>query len=193
MELILASGSPRRRELLKMLGLEFRVIPSESGENPPVGASPEETVKALAAAKALEVAGRSPAGSLVIGADTLVYLDGSPMGKPGDEAQAAKMLERLSGRTHTVYTGVALVRDGELIKEAEKTDVTFRVLRRREIETYIKTGEPMDKAGAYGIQGIGAIFVESIRGDYFNVMGLPLCRLGRMTERFGYSLLKENG
>lgn len=179
MDIILASKSPRRSELLTMLGLEFKVIPAKSEEKCSDDMAPGDMVMTIAAGKAREIAGQYP-DSLVIGADTLVYLDGKAMGKPSDKADATRMLRKLSERVHQVYTGVAVICNGEEKTAFEKTDVEFRHLTEREIEWYIETGEPMDKAGAYGIQGRGAVFIPGIKGDYFNVMGLPLCRLWKM-------------
>ena len=188
MNLILASASPRRRELLSHFTDDFILDPAAGAENPPAGAAPEEIVKALSAAKAQEVAARHP-GAIVIGADTIVELDGTILGKPADRDDAFRMLRALSGREHRVYTGVTLVRDGVAVSEAEMTRVFFRELTDREIWAYIDSGEPMDKAGAYGYQGLAGVFVEGIRGDFFNVVGLPLCRLGRMLEAMGVQLL----
>ena len=189
MRLILASASPRRRELLEMLsidGLEIR--PAKGEELPHPELTPPELVKALSAAKAAEIAAEYP-DAVVIGADTVVSVDGTVLGKPKDEADAAAMLRLLSGRAHEVYTGVT-VRQGErVLSEAEGTAVHFRPMTEAEIAAYVATGEPLDKAGAYGAQGIGGLFVERIEGDFFNVMGLPLCRLGRMLASFGVDLI----
>lgn len=179
MGIILASKSPRRSELLAMLGFEFDIIPASGEEKLSENMMPGEAVMSLARSKAREIAELNR-DSLVIGADTLVYLDGKPMGKPSDKVEAAKMLHKLSGRTHQVYTGVAVVGNGVEKVDFEKTDVEFRELTDEEINWYIETGEPMDKAGSYGIQGQGAVFIPRINGDYFNVMGLPLCRLWSM-------------
>ncbi len=188
MDLILASASPRRRELLANLGLSFAVIPAKGPEKPPAGADAGQTARALAEAKAREVAADHP-GAVVIGADTVVEADGALLGKPRDEEDAARMLRLLSGREHRVYTGVAVIRDGTVLSRWEATRVFFRPLTDREIAAYIATGEPMDKAGAYGYQGLASLFVERIEGDYFNVVGLPLCGLGRMLDELGVSLL----
>lgn len=179
MDIVLASGSPRRKELLETLRLEFSVCPAKDEENAPDGAGPEETVKALALAKAQEVARLYPQ-SLIIAADTIVCVDGRILGKPADEDEARQMLHLLSGRGHEVYTGTALIAPGKMLCQSECTKVFFRRLSDEEINAYVLTGEPMDKAGAYGIQGRAALMVERIEGDYFNVMGLPLCRLGQM-------------
>lgn len=189
MGIILASGSPRRRELLEMLGLEFEVRPAVGGEHPPEHAGPEEIVLSLAGAKAAEVAEHSGAENVIIAADTIVWLDGGLLGKPHDEADAARMLGLLSGREHEVWTGVCVLRGAEALAGAEQTFVKFRELTPEDISAYIATGEPMDKAGAYGAQGYASLFVEGIRGDFFNVMGLPLCRLGKMLGKLGVKLL----
>lgn len=185
MRIILASASPRRRELTEMLGLEITIIPAEGEERAPVGASPAEVVRALARAKCEEVAPRCAPGETCVAADTIVCLDGKILGKPHSKAEAREMLTALSGRAHEVYTGVAVCRDGALMTEAERTTVHFRDISEEEIAAYIATGEPMDKAGAYGAQGKGAVFVKGIEGDFFNVMGLPLCLLDRMLKAVG--------
>ena len=203
MKIVLASASPRRRELLEMCGLEFEIIPDTAGEEVIApGLTPEQVVSKIAMTKAENVAytikSRLNDGAnygimndtLIIAADTIVYLDGEPFVKPADESDAAEMLRRLSGRRHTVATGVALIKDDTRVFGAESTDVYFRDLSAGEISTYIKTGEPMDKAGAYGVQGLGSLFIERIEGDFYNVMGLPLCRLGKMLEVFGIFLLR---
>lgn len=170
---VLASASPRRREILGMLFPRFDVVPADIDEVMPLCASAAETVESLAAQKARHVA-KTHDGSLVIGSDTLVYLDGQALGKPRDEAQARQMLASLSGRTHQVYTGVCLVYGCEQRIFHSSADVSFAKMSEREINWYVATGEPMDKAGAYGIQGYGSRFVKSINGDFFTVMGLPL-------------------
>ena len=188
MNLILASASPRRRELLSRFGVPFLIDPADGPEVPPAGADAAHTVMALSEAKALETALRHP-DDLVIGADTVVELGGAILGKPHDEADAFRMLRALAGNEHRVYTGVTLVKGAERLSEAEMTRVFFRSMTDAEIAAYIATGEPMDKAGAYGYQGVAGLFVERIDGDYFNVVGLPLCRLGRMLKTMGVSLL----
>lgn len=191
MAVILASGSPRRRELMEMLKVrELKIIPAKGEECPPAGAGPEETVKALARAKCAEVAALASAEDTVVAADTIVWFDGRIYGKPHSEAEAFEMLSALSGATHEVYTGVAVQARGELHVEAERTLVHFRYIDPEEIRAYIATGEPMDKAGAYGAQGRGAVFVRGIEGDFFNVMGLPLCRLDAMLKLTGTELLR---
>ena len=181
MEIILASKSPRRREILELMGItDFEVIPA-SGEEKAVGLPPDETVKRIASGKAAAVYDEHK-NALVIAADTLVYLGGAPLGKPKDEKDAHRMLRALSGREHAVYTGVCVMYAGKTLCESERTLVRFRALSDEEIDAYIATGEPMDKAGAYGAQGRGAVFIEGITGDFFNVMGLPACRLDRMLK-----------
>lgn len=185
MRIILASASPRRRELTEMLGLEIKIIPAVGEERAPVGAPPAEVVCALARAKCEEVAPNCAPGEVCVAADTIVWLDGKILGKPHSAAEARDMLAALSGRAHEVYTGVAVCRDGVLLAEAERTTVHFRDIAEEEIAAYIATGEPMDKAGAYGAQGKGAVFVKGMEGDFFNVMGLPLCLLDRMLKAVG--------
>ena len=189
MGIILASGSPRRFELLKMIGIEdFNVIPATCDELITPGLSPESTVCDIALQKAVNVLSLCNEDDIIIAADTLVYLDGEPLGKPVDTEDAAKMLKVLSGRKHTVFTGLALVRGDVQVTAAEPTNVYFRKLSDKEILDYISTGEPMDKAGAYAAQGRGAVFIRRIEGEFFNVMGMPLCLLSEMLNDFGYSL-----
>lgn len=172
-----------------MLGLEFEVRPAKGEEFLPDGIAPDEAVRRLSAQKARSVAEGCGPEDVVIGADTIVWYDGRILGKPKDEQDAARMLSALSGNTHTVYTGVTVVRGDTVLSAAEETEVRFRRLSGGEIDGYIKTGEPMDKAGAYGAQGLAALFVEGIRGDFFNVMGLPVCRLGKLLKEVGVTLL----
>jgi len=188
--IVLASASPRRRELLQRLGLEFEVVPSRAGERAAPGAAPEEAVLLLARAKAEDVASHLGEG-LVIGADTAVILGDELLGKPRDREDARAMLEALSGRAHRVLTGVAVVdaATGRLACGVEETTVYVRRLSAEEIDSYVATGEPMDKAGAYGIQGRGSVLVRGIEGCYFNVVGLPLARLACMLEDFGVRVL----
>ena len=194
--LILASASPRRRELLSLLGLPFTVVPSPY-EEPPAPPSPIDLpafVTDLARNKAAAVAQSEP-DALVLGADTLVSLSmesyGIPLGKPVDAADARRMLRLLAGAVHTVHTGVALFRtltDGTLtapLCTAVRTEVRFRALSDAMIADYVATGEPLDKAGAYGAQGYAAPFIESFHGDFYNVVGLPLCEVGRLLEQSG--------
>ena len=188
--LVLASSSPRRRELMQMLGFRNLIVcPAVGEEYPPEGAGPEEIVGALSLSKAREVLEKSPDDALVIAADTIVWLDGRALGKPHSEEEAASMLRSLSGRSHEVYTGVTLMdREGSQT-ETERSVVFFRELSDDEIRRYIDCGEPMDKAGAYGAQSRGALFVRRIEGDFFNVMGLPLCLLGQMLAAKGVTVL----
>ena len=188
MKVILASGSPRRKELLEMLGLEFEIHPAKGEEKADAGMSPEKLVCALAGAKAAEVAVEYP-DALIIAADTIVWAENEVLGKPKNEADAVRMLKLLSGRSHKVYTGLAVSRGDKTELAAEETEVIFRVLDEDEINAYVATGEPLDKAGAYGIQGKASVFVEGIKGDYYNVMGLPLCRLGEILRSIGVRLL----
>lgn len=179
MKLILASGSPRRRELLMMTGLKFDIVTSDADESIPEDTDPGIAALTLCERKALAVANLPKCkGSVVIGADTIVSLDGRKFGKPKDEDDAYQMLSALSDRTHTVYTGVAIVNsDLTINKFVEATEVHFYPLSDRQIRVYIATGEYRDKAGGYAIQGGGAVFVSGIIGDYYNVMGLPIGRL----------------
>lgn len=202
--IVLASASPRRKELLEQIGLEFEICPAK-GEEVITSIVPEEVVQELSRQKAEEVAAMvssykekheelmTPQELIVIGADTVVAMDGSILGKPVDEEDAARMLTMLSGKTHSVYTGVTLVvvdennRAGEL-SFYEKTDVTMCPMTAEEIQWYVDTKEPMDKAGAYGIQGKCAIFVKEIKGDYNNVVGLPVSHLYQELKRLGINL-----
>ncbi len=188
MDIILASGSPRRKELLGQMGLDFTVCPADVDETIAPGTPPERAVAELSARKAQAVAESHPA-ELVLAADTVVVLDQAILGKPHSQAQAVEMLSRLSGRTHAVYTGFTLQKEGRVVTKVERTAVTFRRLTSGEIEAYVATGEPMDKAGAYGIQGLGSLLVQGIQGDYFNVMGLPVCALGQALQEFGVNAL----
>lgn len=176
---VLASRSPRRRKLLEQMGLAFIVEVSPVEEVIPEGSAPKEIVQQLALEKAEAVARVHPA-ALILGADTIVVLEGAVLGKPRDAPEARWMLHRLSGHTHTVFTGIALVHPSthRKVTAYEQTDVTFAELTEREIAAYVATGSPMDKAGAYGIQDDqGALFIPRIDGDYYNVVGLPLHRL----------------
>jgi len=183
--IVLASGSPRRLELLEKMGIkDFAVLVDTSEEVITPGLSPEEQVKKLSLQKAQNVAKKCNKDDIIIAADTIVYLDSKPLGKPVSNADAISMLKDLSGRKHSVYTGVTLLRDNKVISHAERTDVSFREVSGSEIEAYVKTGEPMDKAGSYAAQGRAAVFIERIEGDFFNVMGLPLCKVSKMLKEF---------
>jgi septum formation protein len=176
--LILASKSPRRRYLLKQAGLKFSVIPSSFDESSVRLSSPDVYVRQLAENKAGDISEQYP-DSWVIGADTIVFIDGTILGKPGSQAEARTMLKNLSGRTHQVLTGYCICchRTGRRFSETLKTDVCFKKLTDREIDWYISSGEPFDKAGAYAIQGIGTFLVKRINGSYTNVVGLPVCEV----------------
>lgn len=178
--MILASQSPRRKELLGFISSDFRIIPAVGEEVVPEGAAPEETVLALSRQKAEEIFADNK-GDTIIAADTIVAIDGEILGKPRDEKHAAEMLGKLSGRVHSVFTGVCVIfPDGSSENFAEETKVEFYELTEQEIADYIATGDPMDKAGAYGIQEKGAANVKGIVGDFYNVMGLPVGRLARV-------------
>ncbi|MBI5709738.1 MAG: septum formation protein Maf [Candidatus Eisenbacteria bacterium] len=180
---ILASASPRRVALLRQVGLAFTVVDPGPDRAWPGEAEPRHGVRALALDKARRVAARRR-GALVIGADTTVVVRGVRLGKPRDGAEALAMLRRIHGRTHEVWTGIAVVRDGEQRTAAEVTKVQLARLAEADLEEYVRTGEPLDKAGAYGIQGIAAQFVRRIEGDYGNVVGLPLARLRQVLAEF---------
>ncbi|MBR5554281.1 MAG: septum formation inhibitor Maf [Clostridia bacterium] len=190
MRIVLASKSPRRIELLRSLGLDIEICPADVDENiDEVTEKPQEAVTLLASRKAQAIVQKlcDPA-ALIIAADTLVYKDKTLLGKPRDEDEAFSMLRTLSGDRHSVYTGICVAYGGKIAKKAVETAVFFRNLSDDEIENYVKSGEPMDKAGAYGIQGRACLFVKGIEGDYFNVVGLPLTELFEMIkENFGIS------
>jgi septum formation protein len=184
-EVILASQSPRRRELLALIGIAHEVRPADIDESYIEGESAEEHCERLARGKATTLAARARGDAVVIGSDTIVVVDGAILGKPADAADATRMLRLLSGRSHTVLTAVAVSRRGKVESAVERVAVTFRALDDAEIAAYIATREPMDKAGAYGIQGYGATIVSRIEGDYFAVMGLALNLLVQLLARVG--------
>ena len=191
-QLVLASASPRRRELLQQIGLKFQIIPSQAEEQVLAGETPEEHVVRLSFDKATEVANRKNiSGRWFIGSDTIVLCDNQILGKPKDETHAAIMLKQLSGREHQVLSGYAVIdrQTGEQRAEAVSTKVWFRQLTEAEITGYIATGEPADKAGSYAIQGLGICFVARIEGSYTNVVGLPLCKLTLTMKELGVPLL----
>jgi septum formation protein len=189
MKLILASASERRAEILRDAGISFTQLSSPIDETPYPGESPHDLVQRLAVAKAEQVAARAVGPAIVIGADTEVTLDGHIFGKPKSSDDARHMLERLSGRTHSVITGVTLIRipDAERLTFAETTHVHFATLSAEEISRYLSTGEPHDKAGAYGIQGRAGRYIPRIEGCYFNVVGLPLARLQHALNHLGWA------
>jgi len=187
MQLILASQSPRRKELLGLFHIPFTVRIADIDETMDPAAPAFDEVARLSRAKA-EAIPREP-GDVVVAADTVVVCGGQVLGKPRDEEDALRMLRMLSGRDHQVMTGMTVLRGSRAVTVTEVSDIHFRPLSDREILAYIRTGEPMDKAGAYGAQGFASLFVEHLDGDFFNVMGLPLCALGKMLKKMGVSLL----
>ena len=184
MRVILASQSPRRRELLALVGIAHEVMPADIDESVHPGEAPVPHAERLARTKAHVIAAREP-GALVVAADTIVVVDGDILGKPADVADAERMLARLAGRTHEVYTAVAVALGDRTESAVARVPVRFRALDAETIRRYVATGEPMDKAGAYGIQGYGATIVEHIEGDYFAVMGLPLGTVVALAARLG--------
>ncbi len=189
MQLILASQSPRRREILGLTGLDFTVQAADIDETMDPGKRPFDEVARVSREKALAVH-REPE-DVVVAADTIVVCGGTVLGKPKDAQDAFRMLSMLSGRDHQVMTGMTVLRGNEIITTTEVTDIHFRELTDSEIRAYIATKDPMDKAGAYGIQSGGALFVTGIEGDYYNVMGLPVCRLVTILRGLGLRILEE--
>ena len=181
---VLASASPRRADVLRMLGLRFRVVPAGVEERLGAVESPHGYVERLSRAKASEVAA-DHAGALVVGGDTVVVLDGRVLEKPADPAEAVEMLASLAGRTHRVYSGLAVAANGKVESRVARAGVTFRPAGREMIERYVETGEPLDKAGSYGIQGYGAALVDRIEGDYYTVVGLSVAALVSLLPRVG--------
>ena len=190
-QFILASQSPRRKKLLTQIGLEFKIIPSDIDEGEhPLHINPPDYAMQLSEMKARDVASKLDYPAIVLGADTIVVIGGEILNKPKNEDDAFNMLRRLSGETHTVFTGVSLVESLTMraLTEVKSTEVTFRHLSDEEISAYIGTGSPMDKAGAYGIQDdFGAVFISNISGCYYNIVGLPLEMLYGMIRRFKYT------
>ena len=183
-KLILASGSPRRAELLERMGLSFTVQPANTEEILQPGLTPQQQVVSLSRQKAEAVLSlHKEQDTVILSADTVVVLDGKILGKPADPEDAKAMLRALSGRSHLVLTGVTVASGAQLLTHCEETEVYFRELTEAEIARYVATGEPMDKAGAYGIQGLAAMFIPGIRGDYYNVMGLPVCATAQLLQR----------
>lgn len=189
MKIVLASASPRRKELLEQVRCPFVIAVSDVEEDNNQKLPPEKIATGHALAKARDIASRQSADTIVIGADTIVVLDGEVFGKPRDAAEAKVMLENLSGRRHQVMTGVAVVKGGRELCACPVTQVHMKRLSATQIASYLDSGEPFDKAGAYGIQGLGALLVEKIDGCYFNVVGLPLLTLADLLREFGVDLL----
>lgn len=189
MSIVLASSSPRRQQLLKQVGCDFSIITSEVSEDNELNMPPHELAVYHARAKAVSVAALAGSSDVVIGADTIVVVDGRVFGKPNDGVTARRMLAALSGRSHRVITGLAVVGNGQVWTDFAETEVTIQELTAAQIDRYVATGEPLDKAGAYAIQGIGALFVEQIKGCYTNVVGLPLSNLARLLAKAGIELL----
>ena len=188
--IVLASGSPRRQELLNRIGItDFDIRVPQTDEHYPAGLTPAQIVEYISREKADAAAKLCTPEEIVITADTMVFLDDQRLGKPHDEAEALSMLTALSGRKHRVCTGVTVRQGEKALTRTQSTDVYFREASRQELLAYIRGGEPMDKAGAYGVQGQGALLVERIDGDFFNVMGLPVVLLSRMLAEFGVTLL----
>ncbi len=186
MSFILASASPRRRELLRLAGVtNFSVCPAEVNEDLPAGLPPDEAVILLSRRKTAAAAAVHSPDDVILAADTLVFLDGAPLTKPSDDDDAFRMLSSLSGRSHQVFTGYTIFHRSVFHSRAERTDVYFRSLEEAEIRDYIASGESSDKAGAYGIQGRASVFISRIEGDYYNVMGLPVCSLYTMLHSLG--------
>ena len=189
-KIVLASGSPRRQELLARIGItDFDIRVPEAEEAYPAGLTHQQIVEDISREKADAAAKLCTPDEIVITADTMVFLDDQRLGKPADEADALRMLTALQGRHHTVCTGVTVRQGDRSLTESETTEVYFRPAAEAELRAYIATGEPMDKAGSYGVQGKGALLVEKLNGDFFNVMGLPVLRLSRMLAQFGVNLL----
>ena len=189
MQLILASASPRRKELLGLFHIPFTIRVADIDETMDEHKAPFDEVARVSRRKALAIA-REP-GDIVIAADTIVVCEGKVLGKPKTEAEAVEMLSLLSGRDHQVMTGCTVVRGDASVTFMEVTDLHFRPLSRKEIENYVASGEPMDKAGAYGIQGGAALFCERMVGDYYNVMGLPVCRLGQVLKTLAPEVMED--
>ncbi len=189
--IVLASRSPRRQELLRRIGLDnFTIAVPDVDEWYPEGLSPRRTVEYISAEKSAAAANMAAPEDIVITADTMVFLGDERLGKPKDEDEAFLFLSSLSGKKHSVCTGVTVSQGNRTLTDSVATDVYFRELLPEEIRAYIKTGEPMDKAGAYGVQGRGTLFVERIDGDFFNVMGMPLMKLGEMLKKFGVDVFR---
>ena len=189
MQLILASASPRRKELLGLFHIPFTIRVADIDETMDNGKSPFDEVARVSRLKALAVERQE--NDIVIAADTIVVCEGRVLGKPRDEAEAVQMLSLLSGRDHQVMTGCTVLKGDRAETFTEVTDLHFRSLSRKEIENYVASGEPMDKAGSYGIQGGAALFCERMAGDYYNVMGLPVCRLSQVLKRVAPEVMED--
>ena len=189
MNVILASQSPRRRELLGLTGLDFQIRVADIDETMNSDATPYDEVARLSREKAMAIP--REAEDVVIAADTIVVCDGARLGKPRDEADAFRMLRMLSGRDHQVMTGMTVLQGERSVTCTEVTDIHFRELSEKEIQAYVATGEPMDKAGSYGIQGGAALFCSRMVGDFYNVMGLPVCRLGQLLRELAPEMMGE--
>ena len=189
MQLILASASPRRKELLGLFHIPFTIRVADIDETMDNTKSPYDEVARVSRLKALAVERQED--DIVIAADTIVVCNGTVLGKPGSEAEAVSMLQLLSGRDHQVMTGCTVLQGDRAETFTEVTDLHFRSLSQREIEAYVASGEPMDKAGSYGIQGGAALFCERMAGDYYNVMGLPVCRLGQVLKQIAPEVMEE--
>ena len=189
-KIILASASPRRKELMKKIGLKFEIEPANSEEATGFVKDARRLVRKLSRDKAEAIALKHR-NAIVIAADTVVLLEDNILGKPGSRAEAGRMLRSLSGKSHTVITGFTIIDTGkkQVLSKSVETKVYMRELEQKEISAYVKSGEPLDKAGAYAIQGLGSVFVERIEGDYFNVVGLPLCALSESLKEFGINVL----
>lgn len=189
MEVILASQSPRRKQLMELFRIPFTIRVADIDETMDNTKSAQEEVARVSLLKAQAVPHESD--DIIIAADTIVVCEGAVLGKPRSEADARRMLTLLSGRDHQVMTGMTVLRGDKAVVCTEVTDIHFRILSQKEICAYIATGEPMDKAGAYGIQGGGALFAEKMVGDYYNVMGLPVCRLGQILREIAPEIMEE--
>jgi len=189
MQLILASASPRRKELLRLFHIPFTIRVADIDETMDAAKAPYDEVARVSRLKAMAIPREDD--DVVIAADTIVVCEGRVLGKPGTEAEAASMLQLLSGRDHQVMTGCTVVRGDRIETFTEVTDLHFRALSQKEIENYVASGEPMDKAGAYGIQGGAALFCERMVGDYYNVMGLPVCRLGQVLKTVAPEMMED--
>jgi len=189
-QIILASASPRRKDILRLTGLSFKVRPVDCEENMDIRVPPRRLSRVISAKKARIAAAKYP-GALIIAADTFIVLGDSILGKPHTPAEAKRMLAALSGKIHSVITGFTIIdtNTGKCASRSVETKVCFEKLTAREISSYVRTGEPLDKAGAYAIQGLGAVFVREIQGDYFNVIGLPLNALKASLRQFGIDIL----